>query len=586
MLNRFGNGWLTSVDNAAEGASGLLGENIGSFVGGAIGGYTGLIRGAINSLLGYKYQFKCDSCGYEWGTDDASEDQKDLFLKEQNQQKILYERICKAEENNDYASAIKLLNQFLCDYPGQESDYVYKELAYLYNTTEDYEKTLSVCNAAFEALPEDSSPATYRYLYYYLYHAEASLKHIWAARKDALLVARYSNDELLSSSDGTQKLGDVASNDFYSYDESYRQVFLELPYKDRKMIMVVEQYTDLDQKHIDVFQIGSIPDRISFPIGHPVRNQLYVGHPFVPEMYVPFETYQLVFIEDKVREFCEMAQCLGATEITIEALNTAQTDRSSNVETRASGSTSYAYNSGNASYHKKGKNRLVEEISKSMSFHQIYSPYAPAHLPEKTVWYQNEPSWQRLYKQRMAGSLIEHEERIETRKSQVAEGNELNEIKGEFKTLFVEGNGEWSKSIEDSFSQQENAILSIRVKFAPLSQLTGELQNQSYQTSISQEEQEYLEMYKEYAADGEISERDRKMLDKFRSRCGISDRRARELEASCSKSQLTKDEREYLEMYKEYATDGEISERDRKMLNKMRDKMGISEERAKEIESL
>ena len=57
MLNRFGNGWLTSVDNAAEGVSGLLGENIGSFVGGAIGGYTGLIRGAINSLLGYKYAF-------------------------------------------------------------------------------------------------------------------------------------------------------------------------------------------------------------------------------------------------------------------------------------------------------------------------------------------------------------------------------------------------------------------------------------------------------------------------------------------------------------------------------------------------
>ena len=100
------------------------------------------------------------------------------------------------------------------------------------------------------------------------------------------------------------------------------------------------------------------------------------------------------------------------------------------------------------------------------------------------------------------------------------------------------------------------------------------------------EEQDYLEMYKEYAADGEISERDRKMLDKFRSRCGISEGRALELEASCNKPQLTEDEHEYLEMYKEYAADGEISERDRKMLNKMRDRMGISEEKAKEIESM
>lgn len=103
-------------------------------------------------------------------------------------------------------------------------------------------------------------------------------------------------------------------------------------------------------------------------------------------------------------------------------------------------------------------------------------------------------------------------------------------------------------------------------------------------TDPSSDEQEYLEMFKEYAADGEISERDRKMLDKFRSRLGISEDRARELEESFFKLQLTEDEKEYLEMYKEYAADGEISERDRKMLNKMRDRMGISEERAKEIE--
>lgn len=110
--------------------------------------------------------------------------------------------------------------------------------------------------------------------------------------------------------------------------------------------------------------------------------------------------------------------------------------------------------------------------------------------------------------------------------------------------------------------------------------------NKGVTSSLSEEEQEYVEMYKEYVADGEISERDRKMLDKFRSRLGISEERARELEKSCSKPQLTEDEKEYLEMYKEYAADGEISERDRKMLNKMRDKMGISEERAREIEKL
>lgn len=110
--------------------------------------------------------------------------------------------------------------------------------------------------------------------------------------------------------------------------------------------------------------------------------------------------------------------------------------------------------------------------------------------------------------------------------------------------------------------------------------------NKGRTSSPSEEEQEYVEMYKEYSADGKISERDRKMLDKFRSRLGISEERAHELEESCSKPQLTEDEQEYLEMYKEYAADGEISDRDRKMLNKMRDRMGISEARAKELEKM
>ena len=103
---------------------------------------------------------------------------------------------------------------------------------------------------------------------------------------------------------------------------------------------------------------------------------------------------------------------------------------------------------------------------------------------------------------------------------------------------------------------------------------------------VAEVEQEYIEIYKQYSEDGVVSERDRKMLQKFSERCGITAERARELEASCLMPKLTKDEQEYLEMYKEYAADGEISDRDRKMLDKMRDKMGIGEERAREIEKL
>lgn len=139
---------------------------------------------------------------------------------------------------------------------------------------------------------------------------------------------------------------------------------------------------------------------------------------------------------------------------------------------------------------------------------------------------------------------------------------------------------------EGAWLQKGEQTIDMPTPVGPKNTTTPMPANKGTTSSPSEEEQEYVEMYKEYAADGEISERDRKMLDKFRSRLGISEERARELEESCSKPQLTEDEQEYLEMFKEYAADGEISERDRKMLNKMRDRMGISEERAKEIESL
>ena len=73
--------------------------------------------------------------------------------------------------------------------------------------------------------------------------------------------------------------------------------------------------------------------------------------------------------------------------------------------------------------------------------------------------------------------------------------------------------------------------------------------------------------------------------------CWISSRssekeRARELEAELYYPEITDDEQEYLDLFHEYAADGEISVRDRSLLNKLRDRMGISEERAAELESM
>ena len=72
----------------------------------------------------------------------------------------------------------------------------------------------------------------------------------------------------------------------------------------------------------------------------------------------------------------------------------------------------------------------------------------------------------------------------------------------------------------------------------------------------------------------------------MRKSLGISVKRAAELEDSLTPAlQLTEAESEYLEEYKLCAAEGSITDSERRLLNRMRKTLGISDERAIEIES-
>ena len=58
------------------------------------------------------------------------------------------------------------------------------------------------------------------------------------------------------------------------------------------------------------------------------------------------------------------------------------------------------------------------------------------------------------------------------------------------------------------------------------------------------------------------------------------------MEASLSSPILSDDEKEYLEEYKAAAVDGVVSEKERRLLDKLKKMYGISDERAREIESI
>ena len=107
-------------------------------------------------------------------------------------------------------------------------------------------------------------------------------------------------------------------------------------------------------------------------------------------------------------------------------------------------------------------------------------------------------------------------------------------------------------------------------------------------TISSDNEQQYLEEVKAcYAEDGVISDRERRLLDRLRKSMGISEARAKEIEALANPNALSKNETEYMEELKAcIENDGVISDKERRLLNRLRIMLDITEERAAELEKM
>ena len=84
---------------------------------------------------------------------------------------------------------------------------------------------------------------------------------------------------------------------------------------------------------------------------------------------------------------------------------------------------------------------------------------------------------------------------------------------------------------------------------------------------------------------GVITEEDRRYLDRKRKKFGIPEERAEEIERQIVPS-LSDDEKEYLETYKELASSGILTDRAKRLLERERESLNISKERAAEIEKL
>lgn len=377
---------------------------------------------------------------------------------------------------------------------------------------------------------------------------------------------------------------------------NYLTHFKELPLRERNIITISNTDKLFKSDHITLLNIEQLP-KIHFSTLQPKLNQTYIAHPYKTDTYLPIESYDYELLNDRMDEFFYILQCLGATSITIETIKkeNKEGDKNLNIAANIGGSEEEIGLDIDAKYSKAASTSLNKYMGLERT--QTFNPDKRPYIPKNTIWFPSELRWQRLAQQRLEGGILTYTERISSSQNQLLNEEEIIDINAELKTLLysVKAGGQYEK--KEKLQQNEEFSFSIKIEFKPIEEFSEETDiiditaEEATQTPIqlpapNDNEARYLEeIHFMLEDDGVIDERERMILERIRERYNITPERAKELEAQAIASQeLTSEEQEYLSEYKNSLHDGAISDKERRLLNRLAMALGISEERVKELE--
>ena len=380
--------------------------------------------------------------------------------------------------------------------------------------------------------------------------------------------------------------------------EIYIEKFMDLPIRKRGIITTSKTDRLFKLDHITLLNIDQMP-AIHFPSSHPKVNQTYIAHPHKTDTYLPIEIYDYELLKDRMDEFFRILGCLGATSITLETIKKENKEEKKNlkIEGNVGGSEEEIGLDIDAKFSKAASTSLSKYIGMERS--QTNDPNKRPYIPEDTIWFPHESGWQHLAQQRLEGGILTYTERISSSENQLLNKKQMATIGAELKTLLysIKAKGQYEK--EENLQQNEEFSFLLKIEFKPMDEFPEETEiiditvEEGTQTPVqlpasNDNEARYLEeIHFMLEDDGVIDERERTILERFRERYNITPERAKELEAQAIAGQeLTSEEQEYLSEYKNSLHDGAISDKERRLLNRLAMALGISEERVTEIEKL
>ena len=365
---------------------------------------------------------------------------------------------------------------------------------------------------------------------------------------------------------------------------------LKVPYKERKYIMLVEdsKIKNCAVSGITIFKSSNVPDCINFYDNMPLNNELYVGHPYNPSVYIPYNQAEDILFQDKIQEFCYILQQLGAEEITITSLKGRKINETNNKKEELEVAAN-AGRFGNASLNiDSSTSNLMDRTShEQYDVKYVYDPIDMPKVPSETIWYQNQPKWQRLAQSRIDGNTLEWTECISSKLTFFTSSSEKEDIKAKLKVLMANIEGRSYEEEEKQLKEETETIWRVSVKFRSKKLLQEKSQSRNtISSTLTYKEKEFLnEVRFCIEDDGIIDNSEQIFLNKTREKLGLTEERAKELKESLLKPQFTENEKEYINALSELMIDGQIPESAQRIVERFRNHLyEIDEQRANEIE--
>jgi len=364
---------------------------------------------------------------------------------------------------------------------------------------------------------------------------------------------------------------------------------LKVPYKERKYIMLVEdsKIKNCAVSGITIFKSSNVPDCINFYDNMPLNNELYVGHPYNPSVYIPYNQAEDILFQDKIQEFCYILQQLGAEEITITSLKGRKINETNNKKEELEVAAN-AGRFGNASLNiDSSTSNLMDRTShEQYDVKYVYDPINMPEMPSETIWYQNQPKWQRLVQSRIDGNTLEYTECISSKLTFFTSSSEKEDIKAKLKVLMANIEGRIYEEEEKQLREETETIWRVSVKFRSKKLLQKDtLPQPNSATALTNNEDEFLnEVRFCLDNDGIIDSEEQGYLDKVSQKLGLTQTKAQELQNVLISPQLTDNEKEYIETISKLTIDGKIPPSSQRIVEKYRELYKVSSQRAEELE--